>query len=314
MGTNDKPGRAGAEPKALSIGALSRAARIPVETLRTWERRYGAPMPVRKPSGHRLYPAASVEHLRRVGRLLAHGHRPGEILGLSMRELDALLSLSEPHQKPAAKDSESSAFTGVQLERSLATALRAAGDLDRESLVRELRANWIRLGPLRFLQDFAGPFMVAIGKAWVNNTLEIRHEHFASACLSDFLREVREPFDERARGPRLAAAMLPGDAHEGGLLMACVLMAVRGYRVVYLGPNTPVEQIAAAATTGNIEIVAVSVSPGLSRRRATSDIERLRTLLPRRTGLWIGGAGAPPSLDGVQRFDSLESLDGRLTG
>jgi DNA-binding transcriptional MerR regulator/methylmalonyl-CoA mutase cobalamin-binding subunit len=313
MGTT-KPGRTRQEPEALSIGALSRAARIPVETLRTWERRYGSPMPMRKPSGHRLYPASSVEHLRSVARLLAHGHRPGEILGLSLRELDALLSLSEPQGKRSANDSEAAAFGAEELGRALEAALRAAADLDRESLVRELRANWIRLGPLRFLQDCAGPLMVAVGKAWENKTLEIRHEHFASACVSDFLREVREPFDHQARGPRVAAAMFPGDEHENGLLMACVLMAVRGYRVVYLGINTPVEQIAAAATSGNIEIVAVSVSPGRPSRRASEDIVRLRQLLPHGVRLWVGGNGAPPPVAGVERFQGLESLDARLIG
>jgi DNA-binding transcriptional MerR regulator/methylmalonyl-CoA mutase cobalamin-binding subunit len=314
MGTMEKPRRRRARPKELSIGALSRAARIPVETLRTWERRYGSPMPVRKPSGHRLYPAASIEQLRRVGRLLAHGHHAGEILGLSLRELDALLSLSEPQASQPSRDSDAHAFGGERLAHSLETALRAAVDLDREALVRELRANWTRLGPLRFLVDYAGPLMVAVGGAWANKTLEICHEHFASACLSDFLREVREPFDHLARGPRVAATMIPGDEHEGGLLMVCVLMAYRGYRVVYLGPKTPVEQIAAAATTGNIEIVAVSVSLGRSHRRAPKDLERLRKLLPRRVHLWVGGAGAPPALGGVERFDSLESLDARLVG
>jgi DNA-binding transcriptional MerR regulator len=247
MGTNDKPERAAAEPKALSIGALSRAAGIPVETLRTWERRYRSPKPVRKPSGHRLYPAASVEHLRRVGRLLAQGYRPGEILGLSLRELDSLLSISEPRPKSSPEDPQASAFDDEQLRRSLETALQAAADLD-ESLVRELRANWIRLGPLRFLQDYAGPLMVAIGRAWREKTLEIRHEHFASACVLDFLREVREPFDQQARGPRLAATMLPGDIHEGGLLMVSALLAYRGYRVVYLGAGMPLDQIAAVGT------------------------------------------------------------------
>ena len=313
VGTNKEHGRVRGEPRTLSIGALSRASRIPVETLRTWERRYGLPMPVRRPSGHRRYPAASVDHLRHVARLLALGHRAGEILGLSLRELDALLSRSEPRVTRPAEDSEASAFGGEPLERSLEAALRAAVDLDRESLVRELRANWIRLGPLRFLEEFAGPLMVAIGKAWEDKTLEIRHEHFASACLSDFLREVREPFDHQARGPRVAAAMFPGDEHEGGLLIACVLMAYRGHRVVYLGPNTPVEQIAAATTSGNIEIVAVSVSPVRSRRRASEDIGRLRELLPRGVQVWVGGAGAPPPLDGVERFDSLVSLDARLS-
>jgi len=313
MGTNEKPERPGAKPKELSIGALSRAARIPVETLRTWERRYGSPMPVRKPSGHRLYPAASVEHLRRVGRLLARGHRPGEILGLSLRELNALLSLSEPQATRPAKDSEESAFGGEQLERSLEAGLRAATDLDRESLLRELRANWIRLGPLRFLQDWAGPLMIAMGRAWEDKTLEIHHEHFASACISDFLREVREPFDQQAHGPRLAAAMLPGDMHEGGLLMVSAFLAYRGYRVLYLGAGMPVAQIAAAATSGNTEVVAISVSSAMPRKRTADAVAQLRELLPRRVPLWVGGAGAPTALEGVERFDSLDALDARLT-
>jgi hypothetical protein len=44
-----------AEPGQISIGALSRATGIPVETLRTWEARYGFPIPERKRSGHRVY-------------------------------------------------------------------------------------------------------------------------------------------------------------------------------------------------------------------------------------------------------------------
>src|SRR5262245_39330038 len=81
----------GHRTRTLSIGARSRATRIPVETLRTWERRYGTPLPQRKPSGHRVYPADMVEHLRRVERLLSQGHRPAEILPLSTRDLAALL-------------------------------------------------------------------------------------------------------------------------------------------------------------------------------------------------------------------------------
>ena len=37
----------------LSIGELSRATGLSIDTLRVWERRYGRPVPVRLPSGHR---------------------------------------------------------------------------------------------------------------------------------------------------------------------------------------------------------------------------------------------------------------------
>jgi methanogenic corrinoid protein MtbC1 len=301
------------ESKPISIGALSRATRIPVETLRTWERRYGSPVPVRKPSGHRVYPAASVQQLRRVARLLSQGHRPGEILGLPVRELDSMLSLSEPSAPRSRPSAESAPVSEAALERSLGEMIRAATDLDREPLLRELRANWVRLGLLRFLRECAGAFMTEVGAAWSNGKLEVRHEHFASGCLSDFLREVREPYDHEARGPRVVVAGLPGEAHEGGLLMVSLLLAARGCHVVYLGPDTPIEQIAAAARGGGVEAVALSVSAATPRARAASALALLRGRLPRRMPLWLGGAGAPKPPEGVELFHDLEALDARLS-
>src|SRR5512134_2122557 len=86
--------RIGARPDDgawLSIGALSRATGIAVETLRTWESRYGFPVPQRKPSGHRVYPVSAVTRLRRVAQALSFGHRAGQVGGASDEALFALL-------------------------------------------------------------------------------------------------------------------------------------------------------------------------------------------------------------------------------
>lgn len=301
--------RATQDSKPLSIGALSRATRIPAETLRTWERRYGFPVPVRKPSGHRLYTSATVDHLRRIGRLLAQGHRAGDIVGLSVKELDGLLALSQPAALGTARASNAPP-SSVAPHAAIDMLLRAAKDLDRETLLGELRAAWVRLGPLRFLEDLAGPLMTEIGEAWRRKEIAVRHEHFASACVSDFLREVRSPYDHVARGPRVVAATLPGEAHEGGLLMASVLLAHRGQRVIYLGVDTPIEQIAAAAR--DAEAVIVSVAAGTPRARAEKAVLELRESLPARVPMWVGGAGAPPPRKGVERFTTLDELDARL--
>ena len=300
------------ERESLSIGALSRATRIPVETLRTWEQRYGSPMPRRKPSGHRVYAVDTVDHLRRVGRLLAHGHRPGEVLRLSAPELDRLLSLAEPAAASATDQDGASIvdhrWTGERIEQML----RATLDLDRGSLIRELQTSWVRLGPVRCLEEVAGAFLSRVGQAWGEGTLEVRHEHFAYACVADFLRGVREPFDQQASGPRVVATTLPGEKHEGGLVMVSVLLAVRGYRVMYLGLDTPGEQVAAATTTSAAELVVVSVSAATPRARATRDLAALRKALPFRLPIWVGGAGAPDPIRGVERFHSLTQLDERL--
>lgn len=309
MAANSRPSRRNGEEQTLSIGALSRATRIPVETLRTWERRYGSPVPIRKPSGHRVYQASAVEHLRRVSRLLEEGHRPGEVLGLSPRELDALLSLTQ-RGNPALPSGPDTLTPPADVIRAL---LRATHELDREALLHELGSAWVRLGPARFLDEVAGAFMVEVGRGWHGGTLEVGHEHFASACLSDFLRGAREPFDRGARGARVVAAMLPGELHEGGLLIASTVLAIRGYRVLYLGASTPIDQIVSASTGSHARSVAISVSSAMPRANSAKAIARLRRALPARVQIWTGGAGAPPAIVGVERFESLAALDARLS-
>jgi methanogenic corrinoid protein MtbC1 len=301
------------DAQSLTIGALSRATRIPVGTLRSWERRYGFPVPERKPSGHRLYPASVVDHLRRVSRLLAQGHRPAEIVGLAPAELDALLSLTGSR---AASDERAAASPAGDAppDDTLREVIAATRDFDRARVLDLLRTSWVRLGPLRFLEDLAGPLLVEVGRAWHAGDLQVRHEHFVSACMSDFLRAAREPFDRRARGPRVVAATLPGEEHDGGLLIVSTLLALRGCRVVYLGASTPIEQIAEAARSGAAEAVVVSVSAAARRPKAATSLAVLRKALPSRVPIWLGGAGAPAGGKGIERFDSLAALDARLQG
>lgn len=312
MPSSPRPRRGPAREPGLAIGALARATGIPVETLRTWERRYGAPRPERRPSGHRRYPTSEVDRLRRVSRLIVRGHRPGDLLPLSSEALDELIAHTDPPGPPDAGRSAAEAPEGPAVP--IAAAIEAARAFDRERLSRELQVQWVRLGPLRFLQDLAGPLMAEIGRAWRSGSLEVRHEHFATGCLSDFLREVRQPFDRQARGPRVLASTLPGDAHEGGLLMASVLMSALGYRVIPLGTDTPLDEIAAAAASAPADVVMIGVSAAVPRRRAVAALERLRGLLPRRMQLWTGGAGAPEGIEGVERFASLDALDAHLRG
>ncbi len=292
-----------AEPALLSIGALARAAGIPVPTLRTWERRYGFPVPQRKPSGHRLYPASAVEHLRKVAALLARGHRAGETLGATPRELDALLAIAD------APEAATPAAHGSPTIDELVAHLVA---FDRPAMTAALRAGWSRLGPMGFLREIAAPLFVTMGDQWRDGTLAIRHEHFGSASVGAFLREVREPFDRRARGRRVVATTLSGEAHEGGLLMAALVMAMRGRRVVDLGPSLPVAQITHAAEDDAVEAVALSVSACVPRAKAARSVASLRAALPRRVALWVGGAGAPEGVKGTERFADLDTFDARL--
>ena len=58
---------------ALGIGAVSRLTGIPAPTLRTWEMRYGRPVPERGPGGQRLYAPDVVHWLKLVQAVTSRG-------------------------------------------------------------------------------------------------------------------------------------------------------------------------------------------------------------------------------------------------
>jgi len=289
----------------LSIGALSAATGVPVETIRTWERRYGFPVAERKPSGHRVYPLATVPRLRRIAQALAHGHRAAEVVPATEAVLESLLAaLPSAPARPDRPPIPPGAPTDP------ADLLDAVRTFDADRLRRSLHADWARLGPIEFLEVRAAPFLAAVGEAWAAGALDVRHEHFASACLGDFLRAVRMPLDDRATGPIAALATLPGELHGLGLQMSALVFALAGWRVLVLGVDTPVDQIAALVREAPIAAVGLScAAPG--GRGTTEPLKALRRRLPRRIPLLVGGAGAPSASGhaSVEVLGSLTALD-----
>lgn len=291
----------------LSIGALSAATGIGVETIRSWERRYGFPVAERKPSGHRVYALGTVARLRLISDALGRGHRAAEVVAASESALESLLTTIPKlasGSKPSAPGAAASTSSGMEEH------LAAIRSFDADQLKRSFQSDWARLGPLRFVQDRAAPFLHAIGEAWSAGTLDVRHEHFTSACLGDFLRTARIPMDDRATGPVIALATLPGEQHGMGLQMSAVVVAAAGWRALMLGTDTPVAQIVALAREA--PLAAVAISCAAPRRRQTA--EQLRTLrrrLPREVSLLVGGAGVPAaaSRTGVVIMPDLLTLD-----
>jgi DNA-binding transcriptional MerR regulator len=86
-------------------GAVARMLRMPVATLRIWERRYGVVAPVTSTSGHRLYTAADVQRLALLRQLTERGHAIGAIAALNMDQLHRVAAthvstLAKPPAEP----------------------------------------------------------------------------------------------------------------------------------------------------------------------------------------------------------------------
>jgi CheY-like chemotaxis protein len=117
---------AGGGRGVYSIGAVARMLELPVATIRNWEQRYAAVVPVRSAGGQRLYSRDQVEQLRYVAAEVARG--------LSAADAHRLLSERQaggPHA-PDIDPGESTVPLVLIAERD-----RAAAELARASLGSE---------------------------------------------------------------------------------------------------------------------------------------------------------------------------------
>jgi DNA-binding transcriptional MerR regulator/methylmalonyl-CoA mutase cobalamin-binding subunit len=264
-----------------SIRVTSRLTAVPLDTLRMWERRYGFPRPERTTGGSRVYREADVEALKLIRRALEQGYRPSEVVGKSLPELRQLVSV-------AAVAPVASANGGP----TLATILAAVGRDDLAALRSELRQAAVMLGPKRFLVEVAHPLAVRVGELWADGKLEVRHEHLLTECLSAQLRVLGSTYEDRPDAPRVLLATLPGERHALGLGMAAVYLAASQVTPVLLGVDTPAPQIVRAALSHDVDAVALLVTAASDLKATAKDVHFMLTELPRRVGLWIGGAAA----------------------
>ena len=79
------------EPELLSIGDICSETGLSADVVRVWERRYGFPVPVRLPSGHRRYRQADLHQLRLMAEAVAQGHRPSMVARAGEAALKRLL-------------------------------------------------------------------------------------------------------------------------------------------------------------------------------------------------------------------------------
>ena len=286
----------------LSIGSLAKATGVPVETLRTWEQRYGFPVAERKPSGHRVYALSNVMRLRRIADAIARGHRAGAVVGATDAELDRLLSATAAPPAP-------SPLPAIPSQASVDELLETVSAFDADVLTAALWSDWARLGPIGFLQQTVAPLIERVGREWEEGRMEIRHEHFLSERLGDVMRAIRLPLDLTSKGPTVICATLPGESHALGLQMAALLLSSAGLRALYLGTEIPPPELARLARELGARAVAVSVSKAADAGAVKRHLTRLRDELPRTVQLLVGGRGAPAGRTDIVTVDDFAALD-----
>jgi methanogenic corrinoid protein MtbC1/transposase-like protein len=259
-------------PSGVRIGELSRRVGVGQETLRAWERRYGVLRPRRTAGGYRVYDREDEDRARRMRELIEGG--------LAASEAASAVAAVPP----AAGAPETAALGTADLLAPLAhyDSASAHAVLDRILGARSLDST---------LRDVILPALHEVGEGWARGELSVAQEHFATELLTGRLRNLACEWDD-GLGPRAVLACPSGERHDLGLLCCGLALHHRGWRVTYLGPDTPADAL--ESTVGLMDpaqVIIGAVQPG-PLYAAAEDLARVAA----RVRIAVGGAGATASV------------------
>jgi len=290
------------EGPLFNLKAVVQQTGLKPDTLRAWERRYGLPSPARSGGGHRLYSQRDIEALR---WLLA---RQREGLSIS-RAVDLWRQIKADGRDPLLAPAPVPLAPGPMAEPQ-----PAGGTLD------ELRQEWLAaclaFDEPRAEQAAARAFALyppetvclellqqalsEVGDLWQQGVATVQQEHFASELAFRRLESLLMAAPPATRPGQIVAACPPQEYHTFGLLLLTLLLRHRGWAVVYLGANVPVEELGAtvAAVRPDMVILAAQRLPS-----AATLFDAARAL-----------QGQVPIGYGGRVFNSLPAIRARIPG
>ena len=130
-------------------GAVARMLRMPVATLRVWERRYALTATVLSPGRQRLYSAEDVRRLAQLKQLVDLGHAIGSLASLDMAQLQRVAS-THARTLIAAQTGRAATETparDIQAWRLVVVGKTLGARLQRPTLLRQLGRPVEMLGP-----------------------------------------------------------------------------------------------------------------------------------------------------------------------
>lgn len=257
----------------FSIGTVSSLTGVNAVTLRAWERRYGLIKPSRTESGHRLYSDKDIERIRQILGFLNGG--------VAISRIKEALKLS------------SSIETQTDIEdldrwnKYQAEMLRGVHIFD-EDLLNDIYHEALSLNSVDVVTTkLLLPLLEKLGQRWINANTGIAEEHFFSAFIRNRLGARFHHRNKLNTGSLLVAACVEGEKHEFGLLLFSLYAHSLGYRVILLGADMPLIQLAEVVNRSYSDGIVLSVTVEPENPQFINGLKQLidNSHVP----VWIGG-------------------------
>ena len=271
--------------KLYTIGTVSKLTGVGAITLRAWERRYGLITPVRKESGHRLYTRQHIDQINRITALTQQGLRVSQV---TPEMLETELQEGESNE------------TGRDTWKDYLNSMVAAVVSFDEERLEEIYNGALSLYPISVVtQKLLTPLLIELGLRWESSEGSIAEEHFFAFYLRN---KLGARFHHRPRGntgPQLLLAGFPGEHHEIGLLLFSLAAHDAGYRILPLGANMPLEELAPVARKK--DCAAIVLSGAIEPKKSILDKDLPELVRTAGIPVLVGGLTSVYCCDAISR-------------
>jgi DNA-binding transcriptional MerR regulator/methylmalonyl-CoA mutase cobalamin-binding subunit len=230
------------------IGQLATRTGVRPERLRAWESRYDLLEPQRSDGGFRLYSHQDEQRVRLMQRHLQRGFAAAEAAELARNGIVSPSPVRISRAIPVAV-----------VERSFGLLRHAFEEFDESTGTQALDDLFAAYTVEAVLRDAIVPFLGQLGEAWAVGRATAGQEHFATALIQGRLAALARGWGTGS-GPRALLACPACERHTLGLIIFGIALSRRGWRVTYLGEDTPAASLAHAARKVQPSIVVVAAA------------------------------------------------------
>ena len=141
------------------------------------------------------------------------------------------------------------------------------------------------------LRDVVLPYLAELGERWERGTASVAQEHFATNVIRGRLAGLARGWGN-GHGPRAVLACPPGELHDLALMVFGIVLHRSGWRIDYLGMDTPVEELTRTVDERHPALVVVAAT----LPETLGPLAVQLTALTQRAPLALAGTGATPEI------------------
>ena len=263
------------EPK-YTIKSVSTQTGIRPVTLRAWERRHEVLTPYRSENRYRLYSERDVAILRWLKNRVDNGVSISSAVS-ELREMTRQARWPEAIPIAPTRQSGVEAAPLAQYAARLTQAFLQHDESSAADLLREAHAIF------EIEKIFTGiiiPSLVEIGDAWYNGRIRVTTEHFASTFVRGKLLNLLQAYPSRRNSAFILIGCAPTEQHELGSLMLAVLLRSHGFRVEFLGPDIPIDDLVDYSSYEHPAMIVISATTPPAAFELKRLQEKLRKIRP----------------------------------